>query len=43
MAKSNWIYRGFCPEMKPCGFVDTNKHMEEMVEYFKGKQNEKVY
>lgn len=36
------VYRGFCPEMKPCGFVDTNKHMEEMVEYFKGKQNEKV-
>jgi thymidylate synthase ThyX len=32
------VYRGFCPEMKPCGFVDTNKHMEEMVEYFNGKQ-----
>jgi thymidylate synthase ThyX len=36
------VYRGFCPEMKPCGFVDTNKHMEEMVEYFKGKQNETI-
>lgn len=32
------VYRGFCPEMKSCGFVDTNKHMEEMIEYFKGKQ-----
>jgi hypothetical protein len=31
------VYRGFCPEMKSCGFVDTNKHMEEMIEYFKGK------
>jgi thymidylate synthase ThyX len=37
------VYRGFCPEMKSCGFVDTNKHIEEMIEYFKGKQNEKVH
>lgn len=29
------VYRGFCPEMKPCGFVDTNKYTEELVEYFK--------
>jgi thymidylate synthase ThyX len=37
------VYRGFCPEMKPCGFVDTNKYIEEMIEYFKGKLNEKVH
>lgn len=37
------IYRGFCPERKPCGFVETDKYMEEMVEYFKGKQNEKIH
>jgi thymidylate synthase ThyX len=35
------VYRGFCPEMKSCGFVNTNKYMEEMVEYFKGVNNKK--
>ena len=29
------VYRGFCPEMNPCGFVDTEGYKKEMIEYFK--------
>lgn len=28
------VYRGFCPEMEPCGFVDTESYKKEMLEYF---------
>ncbi|MEG1620620.1 MAG: hypothetical protein RR322_01790 [Oscillospiraceae bacterium] len=27
------IYRGFCPEMKSCGYCDTKKYIEELSKY----------
>lgn len=37
------VYRSFCPEMKPCGFCNSAKYNQEMLEYFKGKGYEKVH
>lgn len=31
------VYRCFCPEMKPCGFCNSAKYNQEMLEYFKVK------
>lgn len=30
---TNCIYRGFCPEMKCCGFVDTDEFTRQLAEY----------
>ena len=27
------IYRGFCPEMRCCGYVDTPEYQKELREY----------
>lgn len=27
------IYRGFCPEMKPCGWADTEAYRKALAEY----------
>ncbi|MGL4374054.1 MAG: hypothetical protein ACRCS6_09745 [Turicibacter sp.] len=27
------LYRGFCPEMHPCGFSETSKYQEDLVKY----------
>ena len=27
------VYRGFCPELKCCGFVNTSKFQEELSNY----------
>lgn len=29
------LYRGFCPEMKKCGYADTNKYQEDLIRYRK--------
>lgn len=31
------VYRGFCPEMKPCGFAETPKFNDEVREYRYGR------
>lgn len=31
------IYRGYCPEMKPCGYADTSMFQLELEEYRKGQ------
>lgn len=27
------LYRGFCPEMHPCGFSETKKYQEDLIKY----------
>ena len=29
------IYRGFCPEMKSCGYSNTEKYVNDLIEYRK--------
>ena len=32
------VYRGFCPEMKPCGYSETPRFLEELEEYRGGRK-----
>lgn len=35
------VYRGYCSEMKPCGYAETDKFKEELKEYRGEKDNER--
>ena len=30
------IYRGFCPELKPCGYTNTEQYLKELKKYHEG-------
>lgn len=38
VCKRECIYRGFCPEMFPCGYSKTEAFKKELTEYRKGKE-----